>query len=129
MKKYFILSLFMIVTSGFLFANKPAQKSGKEIHQLILVKFKDNISPKQINSIDSLAQVLKKKSRTVQKLNWGKRLENSGASNVYDYCLTIKFKNAINFEIFQQNPLRLEFMGKLIPLSAKILKFTYRDNN
>ena len=38
----------------------------------------------------------------------------------------LEFKNDNNLEIFQANPLRMRLMGKLIPVSDKILKFTYR---
>lgn len=138
MKKLLLLFFVLLSTSGILFAGilftknkkKDAVKSTKEIRQVVLVKFKSNVTAGQIAEIGKLAKNLQEKSKTLQKLDWGKPLEfkNSEGSNTYDFCFTFKFKNGTNYEIFQQNPLRMEFLGKLIPLTKSRLTYTYRIN-
>ncbi len=131
MKKILLMSLLLFSTSGILFAKKTEKvnKPSKEIRQVILIKFKDSVTAKDKATINDLVRILKKKSRTVQKLDWGKPLEVTGNdANTYDFCLTFKFKSDTNYEIFQQNPLRMEFMGKLIPMTENIVTYTYRVN-
>lgn len=130
MKKFLLMSLFLLSTSGILLAKKTekAVKPSNEIRQIILVKFKSSVTPKDIAALDELARTLKDKAKTVQKLDWGQPLEVTGDddSNTYDFCLTFKFKSDTYYEVFQQNPLRVEFLGKLIPMASSIVTYTYR---
>lgn len=98
----------------------------KGIREIILVKFKKDVSPAQMAELNKLIKDLKSNTRTIEKVEWGKRIEYTGATKEYDKCLMLKFKNDNNLEIFQSNPVRLKLMGKLIPITDKILKFTYR---
>ena len=131
MKKILLMSLILFSTSGILLAKKTEKvnKPSKEIRQVILIKFKDSVTAKNKATINDLMKVLKGKSRTIQRLDWGKPLEVTGDdSDSYNFCLTFKFKNDTNYEIFQQNPLRMEFMGILIPFTENIVTYTYRIN-
>ncbi len=96
------------------------------IREIILVKFKKDITPAQRSELDKLIKDLKSNTRTIERVEWGKRIDYTGSTKEYDQCLMLKFKNDNNLEIFQSNPVRLKLMGKLIPISDKILKFTYR---
>lgn len=131
MKKFLLMSFVLLSTSGILFAKKTkkAIKPTKEIRQVILVQFKKSVTAKDVTSLEKYAAELKKKSRTLQKLDWGKPMEVKGnESEHYDFCLTFRFKNDTFYEIFQQNPMRMEFMGKLIPMTKDILSYTYHIN-
>lgn len=122
--------VFMVVFAIFLGVSTTQAKLpfGKKpgIREIILVKFKKNITPAQRKELDTFIKELKSNAKTIENVEWGKRLDFSGASKEYDQCLMLKFKNDNNLEIFQANPLRMRLEGKLIPLSEKILKFTYR---
>lgn len=131
MKRFLLMSFVLLSTSGILFAKKTkkAVKSTNEIRQVILVEFKSSVKPIDKKDLEKFAAELKKKSRTLQKLDWGKPMEVKGNdSNKYDFCFTFKFKSDTFYEIFQQNPMRMEFMGKLIPMSKNILSYTYHIN-
>lgn len=132
MKKFLLLSFVLLSSVGIVMAKNKEKKTikhTKEIRQVVLVQFKSNVTAKEKAEISKLAYKLKEKSKTLQKLDWGKPLEVTGSnSDTYDFCLTFKFKNDTNYEIFQQNPLRMEFMGKLIPLTKDMLTYTYRIN-
>lgn len=128
MKKILLMSFVLLSTSGILFAkkNEKAVKTTNAIRQVVLVKFKKSVTAKEIATLEKEAAQLKKKSRTLQKLDWGKPLEVKGNdSDNYDFCLTFKFKSDTYYEIFQQNPMRMEFMGKLLPMTKDILSYTY----
>ena len=124
MKKIVVVSLILFSFSLSGYAGTPRIKE-KGIRKLILVHFKTGTTENQIAGIDSLARIVNSKVKAINKLEWGKKMEENGATTQYDFCLMLEFKNAINFEIYQQNPLQLQLMGKLIPLSDKILNFTY----
>ncbi len=96
------------------------------IREIILVKFKKDITAVQRTELDKLIKDLKSNTRTIDKVEWGKRIDFTGASKEYDQCLMLEFKNDNNLEIFQSNPVRLKLMGMLIPITDKILKFTYK---
>lgn len=128
MKKIVLLSLILFSFSLAGYAGTPFNKE-KGIRKLILIHFKNGTTDKQIASIDSLARVVNSKVKAIHKLEWGKKMEENNATTQYDFCLMLEFKNATNFEIYQQNPLRLQLMGKLIPLTDKILNFTYLIDN
>jgi hypothetical protein len=122
--------LFLIVFAVFLSisATQAINPFGKKtgIREIVLVKFKKGIPPAQKEELDKLIKNLKSDARTIDKVEWGKRLDFTGATKEYDYCLMLEFKNDNNLEIFNTNPVRMKLMGKLIPMTDKILKFTYR---
>ncbi len=102
------------------FAKKPI------IREIILVKFKKNVTPAQMAALNKLIKDLKSNTKTVDAVEWGKRIDYTGSTKDYDQCLVLKFKNDNDLEVFQTNPVQLELMGKLIPITTKILKFTYK---
>ncbi len=125
MKKILLIMLVALLGFSQMQAKAPfGKKTG--IREIILVKFKKDVSPAQRKELDAFIKELKSNAKTIEKVEWGKRVDFSGASKEYDQCLMLEFKNDNNLEIFQANPLRMRLMGKLIPVSDKILKFTYR---
>ncbi len=125
MKKVLFVVFVLLIGFAETQAMVPFGKK-KGIREIILVKFKKDVSPAQMVELDKLIKDLKSNTRTIEKVEWGKRIEYTGATKEYDKCLMLKFKNDNNLEIFQSNPVRLKLMGKLIPITDKILKFTYR---
>lgn len=126
--KTLILSVFFMMFSVMAWAGNSKQLKTKVtgIHQILLVKFKKSVSDSTIQQVAFDAFNLKKSARTLKSVEWGKRSKLSDDTQDYDYVIVFHFSNETNFEIFSQNPARLEFMGKLIPLSSNILKFTYK---
>jgi len=125
MKKVLFVVFALVI--GFAEAQAMApfgKKTG--IREIILVKFKKDITPAQRAELDKLIKDLKSNTKTIERVEWGKRIDYTGSTKEYDQCLMLKFKNDNNLEIFQSNPVRLKLMGKLIPITDKILKFTYR---
>jgi len=102
------------------FAKKPI------IREIILVKFKKDVTPAQMSALNKLIKDLKSNTKTVDEVEWGRRIDYTGSTKEYDQCLVLKFKNDNDLEVFQTNPVQLELMGKLIPITTKILKFTYK---
>jgi len=125
MKKILILAIALLSITSISLARTPKVKT-TGIRQIVLVKFKTQVTNKQITSLDSLSKVLAEKVKPIRKLEWGKRIDEIGSSQEYDYCLVVEFRNETDMEIYQTNPLHLKFMGKMIPLSEKTLKFTYQ---
>jgi len=125
MKKVLLVVFALLIGFAETQAINPFGKK-QGIREIILVKFKKDITPAQRKELDALIKNLKSNTKTIEKVEWGKRLDYTGASKEYDQCLMLKFKNDNNLEIFQADPVRLKLMGKLIPLSEKLLKFTYK---
>ncbi|GMT44730.1 MAG: hypothetical protein IEMM0006_0562 [bacterium] len=125
MKKFFFIAFALLLGVVETQAMVPFGKN-KGIREIILVKFKSDITPAQKAELDKLVKDLKSNTKTLKNVEWGKRIDFTGASKEYDQCLMLEFKNDNNLEIFQANPIRLKLMGKLIDLTSKILKFTYR---
>ncbi|MBN2614339.1 MAG: Dabb family protein [Bacteroidales bacterium] len=119
-----LLMLFSVMAQ----AGSPegAKVKVKGIQQILLIQFKKSTSDSTIQQIAMEAYNMKKRARTLKSVEWGKKTNLTDDTKDYDYCLTLSFSSETNFEIYNQNPVRLEFMGKLIPLSENILKFTYR---
>jgi len=125
MKKVLLVVFAVLLGFTEIHAMVPfGKKTG--IREIVLVKFKKDITSDQRAELDKLIKDLKSNTKTIERVEWGKRIDFSGASKEYDQCLMLEFKNDNNLEIFQANPLRMKLMGKLIPLTDKILKFTYR---
>ena len=125
MKKVLLVVFAVLLGVTEIHAMVPfGKKTG--IREIVLVKFKKDITSDQRAELDKLIKDLKSNTKTIERVEWGKRIDFSGASKEYDQCLMLEFKNDNNLEIFQANPLRMKLMGKLIPLTDKILKFTYR---
>ncbi len=125
-KKYLSLVLILFIFSTSLLGKEaPIPAKDKVIKQYILIGFKTGIKPAQINEIKEQAMALAKKTRTLKKVEWGKRADITDNTKDYGYCLIFEFKNDADFEIFQENPLRIELMGRIYPIAKKTLKFTY----
>ncbi len=125
MKKVLLIVFAVLLGVSTASAIKPfGKKTG--LREVILVKFKKDISPAQRKELETLISDLKSNTKTVEKVEWGKRIDYSGSTKEYDQCLMLEFKNDNNFEIFQTNPVRMRLMGKLIALSEKMLQFTYK---
>ncbi len=125
MKKVLLIAFALLMGIAETQAVNPFGKKAA-IREIILVKFKKGVTPAQMKELNTLIKDIKSNTKTVDKVEWGKRIDFTGASKEYDQCLMLKFKNDNNLEIFQSNPVRLRLMGKLIPLTDKILKFTYK---
>ncbi len=125
MKKVFFIVFALLLGAVGTQAMVPFGKK-KGIREIILIKFKSNITPAQKTELNKLIKDLKSNTKTLKNVEWGKRIDFTDASKEYDQCLMLEFKNYNNFEIFQANPVRLKLMGKLIPITTKILKFTYK---
>lgn len=127
MKKLFILAIVFISVSSFGLARNSKEKKVKTtgIRQIVLLKFKSQITAGQIASIDSLTVTMAEKIKPVRKLEWGKRVDETGTTKTFDYCLMVEFRDETDMEIYQTNPLHLKFLGKIIPMTEKMLKFTY----
>ncbi len=125
MKKVLLIAFALLMGIAETQAMNPFGKKAA-IREIILVKFKKGVTPAQMKELNTLIKDIKSNTKTVDKVEWGKRIDFTGASKEYDQCLMLKFKNDNNLEIFQSNPVRLRLMGKLIPLTDKILKFTYK---
>ncbi len=125
MKKVLLIVFTVLLGISTANAMMPfGKKTG--IREVVLVKFKKDISPAQRKELETLIKDLKSNTKTVEKVEWGKRIDYSGSTKEYDQCLMLEFKNDNNFEIFQTNPVRMRLMGKLIALSEKMLQFTYK---
>ena len=125
MKKILLLTLVVFLGFSQMQAMAPfGKKTG--VREVILVKFKKEIPPAQKKELETLIDDLKSNTKTVESVEWGQRMDYSGATKDYDKCLMLKFKNDNNFEIFQSNPLRMRLLGKLMAMSDKILQFSYK---
>lgn len=125
-KKNLSLILILFVFSTSIMGKEiPLPSKDKVIKQYILIGFKSDVKPSQINEIKEQAMTLAKKVHTLKKVEWGKRADITDNTKDYGYCLIFEFRNDSDFEIFQENPLRIELMGKIYPIAKKTLKFTY----
>ncbi|UBM62030.1 Dabb family protein [Candidatus Sulfidibacterium hydrothermale] len=124
MKKFFLIVVVLLAGVVGTQAMAPFGKKPTAIREIILVKFKKDIPATQKEELIALIEELKH-TKTIEKVEWGKRVDYTGASKEYDQCLMLKFKNDNNMEIFQANPLRMRMLGKLMAMSDKMLRFTY----
>lgn len=123
------LTIILLLFSANAWAGKKTKVvKTKGIQQIMLIKFKDSTSDKAIENIAVRAYEMTKRARTLKSVEWGKKTQVADDTKAYDYCLILHFKSETDFEIYHQNPVRLEFMGKLIPLASDILKFTYQGS-
>ncbi len=124
MKKILLLVFVVLMGVSQTQALNPfGKKTG--MREIILVKFKKDVPPAQKEQLQKLIKELKS-AKTIEQVEWGKRVDYSGGTKDYDKCLMLEFKNDNNFEVFQANPMRVRLIGKLIAMSDKLLQFTYK---
>ena len=124
MKKVLLLVLVVFLGVAQTQALNPfGKKTG--MREIILVKFKKDVPPAQKEELLKLIKELKS-AKTIEQVEWGKRVDYSGGTKDYDKCLMLEFKNENNFEVFQANPMRVRLIGKLIAMSDRLLQFTYK---
>jgi hypothetical protein len=126
MKKLLLLSFALVLGVSVSRAEKLPFGKKKGIREVILVKMKKDIPPAQRKELETLISDLKSNTKTVESVEWGRRVDYNGVTKEYDRCLLLKFRNDNDFEIFQANPVRMRLLGKLMALSDKILQFSYK---
>lgn len=125
MKKVLMIVFAVFLGISATQAKGPFGKKSAGIREVFLVKFKQDVPPAQREDLQKLIKELGS-AKTIEKVEWGKRVDFTGSTKEYDACLSLKFKNDNNLEVFQTNPLRVRLMGKLIAMSDKVLQFTYK---
>jgi len=109
MKKFIIISL-LIPMLGFAQKKNKNSKENKELIHLVLLKFKDNVSPaifeneayKFLNSIN-----------VVEDLLFSKNISHEGFDRGFMYALSMKFNSEYDRDsIYLPHPKHLEFGKK-----------------
>lgn len=127
MHRILILTLAASILAAFTAvarADDASQKSGKFRH-VVLFKFKDDVTEKQIDEVVKAFAALPKKIDAIKGFEWGldASVENKAAGFTHGFILT--FDSAKGRDTYLPHPAHKAF-GKLVgPRLDKVLVFDY----
>lgn len=127
-RSIFTLILGCFILSGYTIASPPLSltkdKKGPLVH-IVLISFKEDVSPGQMARLDSLVRNMKHRIREIKSLSWEKQIGLPNETVEYSHILTLTFKNLEDLRSYDNHPEHLRVLAAALPLKKKLLRFNY----
>ena len=138
MRPYFVaglvLSLIVVATASHerlrsaVGADKAPAKAGKVLRHVVMFKFKDETTPKQVKEIVDAFRALPKKIDAIHDFEWGTDVSVENKAEGLTHCFLVTFRNEKGRETYLPHPAHQEFVKLVVPRFDKVLVFDYWSN-
>ena len=99
--------------------------SGKVLRHVVLFKFKDEASPRQIKEVEDAFHALPQKIDVIQDIEWGTDVSPENLSKGYTHCFFLSFKSEEGRDAYLPHPAHKKFGSILRPVVDKVLVVDY----
>ena len=117
-----------MVVSQFSSANQAqdsAAKPGKLLRHVVLLKFKEGVTPAQVTEVTDAFSALPGKIPEIVEFEWGTDVSVEKKTEGYTHCFFVSFKDEKGRETYIPHPAHADF-GKLVgPRLDKVLVVDY----
>ena len=103
-------------------SERPATGS---LRHVVLLKFKDDAKPEQIQAVVEKFRGLKKSIPEIQDLEWGTNVSPENKNEGFTHCFFLTFADAKGRDAYLPHPAHKEFGGVLRPVLDKVLVVDY----
>mgnify|MGYP006125224943 FL=1 len=128
MKKVFLILVFSFTAYSCSTTPKTeTQVNSKKLQHVVLIKYKDSITPEQFKTIEEGAYTLNQ-IEGVHNLNYTTNASPEGLTKGYTHSLTMYFEKAIDRdETYLPHPVHQAFVKLFVPFTADVLVYDYWD--
>ena len=95
------------------------------LRHVVLLKFKEDAKPEQIQAVVDKFRGLKKSIPEIQDLEWGTNLSPENKNEGFTHCFFLTFADAKGRDSYLPHPAHKEFGGVLRPVLDKVLVVDY----
>jgi len=128
MKKVF--SILVLSITAYSCSTNPKAETPvnlKKLQHIVLIKFKESITPEQSKTIEEGAYTLNQ-IKGVNNLNYTTNVSPEGLTKGYTHSLTMYFEKAKDRdEIYLPHPVHRAFVKLFVPFTTDILVYDYWD--
>jgi hypothetical protein len=95
------------------------------LRHLVLLKFKPEATPAQVEAMESAFVGLASKINAVQSLEWGTNNSPEGLDKGFTHCFNLTFANEAARAVYLPHPVHLAFVEQLKPALDDVLVLDY----
>ena len=118
-----------VFTDGF---TTPAAKAGadtkkeqRQLRHVVLFKFKESASAKQVKAIEDAFRALPTKIDTISGFEWGTDVSVEELADGFTHCFFVTFKTQEGLKAYLPHKAHQDFVALLKPHLDKVLVFDY----
>jgi len=91
-------------------ARRPGTMSSEKVlRHVVLFKFKDEATPRQIQEVEDAFRALPQKIDVIQNLEWGTNVSPENLSQGFTHCFFLSFKDETGRDAYLPHPAHKEF--------------------
>jgi hypothetical protein len=125
---FVVLALGLAVASRASGDQSGADKSGKLLRHVVLLKFKPDTTPEQLKAIETAFAELPKKIDTITAFEWGTDVAPEKRSEGFTHCFLVTFASEAGRDAYLPHAAHQEFVKLLKPQMEKVLVVDYLAN-
>ena len=120
----FLITLFLISSCNSTHKKQP-QVHQKKLQHIVLIKYKENISPKELKAVEKGAYSLREIA-AVKNLNYSENVSPEKLNKGYTHSLTMYFETEKDRdEIYLPHSIHQEFVKLFLPFTTDVLVYDY----
>jgi hypothetical protein len=103
----------------------PAPAAEKVLRHIVLYKFKDSVTPAQVQEVVAAFGGLPKKVNTIIDYEAGTNVSNEGKSEGFTHAFVVTFKNEKDLAAYLVHPAHEEYVKVVRDKREKVIVFDY----
>ncbi len=105
--------------------SSAADKEDKVLRHVVLFKFKDDATDKQVKKVTDAFAALPKKIDTIKDFEWGTDVSVENKTAGFTHCFVVTFANEKGRETYLPHPAHKDFVKIVGPVLDKVLVVDY----
>ncbi len=106
-------------------APQEAKKPAQALHHVVLLKFKDDATNRQIKDIENVFCAMPSKISAIYDFQWGTDVSIENRSEGFTHCFVVTFLNEADRAQYLPHPAHKELVSMSQPYLDKILVIDY----
>ena len=102
-----------------------SQAAGKLLRHVVMFKFKDEATPKQIDAVVKGFSELPEKIDVIQDYEWGTNNSPEDHDHGYTHCFLVTFKSEADRDAYLPHPAHQAFVKVLLPILDQVQVVDY----
>ena len=102
-----------------------AKESDRLLRHIVLYKFKDELSPQQVQEVIDAFAALPKKIDVIAGFEHGKNVSPEGKSEGLTHCFVVSFRSEQDRDAYLEHPAHQEYVKLVRDRREKVVVFDY----
>ena len=118
-------SAALLALAGLAIETKASEQPAKVLRHIVLYKFKDDLTPAQINEVVAAFSALPKKIDTIVGFERGTNVSPEGKSEGLTHAFVVSFRDDAGRDAYLKHPAHLEYVKLASTRREKVVVFDY----